>query len=165
MRLRIVGLLTLVMLPAALLAAGSLPQPLPDNWQYKCQIVVFTQDTMTSTTIESSGRCTVMKGQTGSETADNFTCQLSPDEITEIYATALQSINTYQPKGLDISKLEGDARKKALFNYITVSLKAGPDQKNGIGTSVYAAPADFEICHFSRLLQKIKTITSRHKHP
>jgi len=143
------------------LADASLPAELPQNWQFKCTLVVFTEESMISTTINSSsGKCTVMQGKNGSGNLSTKNYILNPEELHRIYSAARETIATYRPKALQVDKIPVEKRRKALFNYVTLTLQIGPDRKNGVSSSVYASPPDLEICHFSRIITKLKEITA-----
>ncbi len=137
-----------------------LPEKVPDGWQYKCTMVVFTVDTMRSTTIDSSGRCSVMFNRIGESNYTSRVTTLSKQDVDDFYRIARETINTYNPTVQDLSKLNSASRKKALFNYITLTLRIGPNQKNGISSAVYASPPNFEICHFSRIIRKANTLST-----
>jgi hypothetical protein len=142
-----------------------LPKVVPNGWQFKCSVVVFTETHLTTTTIESTGACTFSQGTIGGGDSTNLIHHLSLEAVNEIYQLAYDTICTFEPtkRFPTYEPIKSNIINEVFQNYVCTSVRIGPDSKNGFTVSAFGTTETLKNCHFSRILQligKFKTQSS-----
>ena len=140
-----------------------LPKVVPNAWQFKCSIVVFTETHLTTTTIESTGTCTFSQGTIGGGDSTNLIHHISLEAVNEIYELAYDTIYTFSPaKQLPTYEpIKSNIINEVFQNYVSTSIRIGPDSNNGFTVSAFGKTENLKTCHFSSILELIETFRTQ----